>query len=379
MDSKIKKCLKSYLTGKKYYNSDIDKSYQYFKQCAIILNDLKKNKLVNDDFIDIINETEVECNKYISDVLCLSIEQPLYKCDKTHDCDDKLFNIIETGDNNYLNNLKYGEINFKIYNEYGLTPLHYAIKYGDTTFLKNALKLGGQIDETNKFGNTLLEYACLEKDPNMINFLLQYGANMQKHLLFRDSKLFFNNGNQIDSLLLQKHIMQIENNLEKPIQYLDWIYNYIDKTTKIDLEYANQSNITISLEPILFEEFNNKLNVLLNIIDKESRETYINIIKEELEYNLLYKLGCPNNKIDLILYYLVPFINYENTFQLNWILSYEIKYIIFKILKNKKKINFKELKNNLLDILYESYIKNNIVSNGLIQIIILQWISKMNI
>ena len=173
--------------------------------------------------------------------------------------------------------------------------------------------------------------------------------------------------------------MQIENNLEKPIQYLDWIYNYIDKTTKIDLEYANQSNITISLEPILFEEFNNKLNVLLNIIDKESRETYINIIKEELEYNLLYKLGCPNNKIDLILYYLVPFINYENTFQLNWILSYEIKYIIFKILKNKKKINFKELKNNLLDILYESYIKNNIVSNGLIQIIILQWISKMNI
>jgi len=379
MDYKIKKCLKSYLTGKKYYNSDIDKSYQYFKQCAIILNDLKKNKLVNDDLIDIINETEVECNKYISDVLCLSIEQPLYKCDKTHDCNDKLFNIIETGDNNYLNNLKYGEINFKIYNEYGLTPLHYAIKYGDTTFLKNALKLGGQIDETNKFGNTLLEYACLEKDPNMINFLLQYGANMQKHLLFRDSKLFFNNGNQIDSLLLQKYIMQIENNLEKPIQYLDWIYNYIDKTTKIDLEYANQSNITISLEPILFEEFNNKLNLLLNIIDKESRETYINIIKEELEYNLLYKLGCPNNKIDLILYYLVPFINYENTFQLNWILSYEIKYIIFKILKNKKKINFKELKNNLLEILYESYIKNNIVSNGLIQIIILQWISKMNI
>jgi len=378
MDSKIKKCLKSYLTGKKYYNSDIDKSYQYFKQCAIILNDLKKNNLVNDDLIDILNETEVECNKYISDVLCLSIEQPLYKCDKTHDCNDKLFNIIETGDNNYLNNLKYGELNFKIYNEYGLTPLHYAIKYGDTTFIKNALKLGGLIDETNKFGNTLLEYACLEKDPNMINFLLQYGANMQKHLLFRESKIFFNTGNQIDSLLLQKYIMEIKNNLENPIQYLDWIYNYIDKTSKIDLEYADQSNITVSLRSILFEEFNKQLNLLLNILDNDSRETYINIIKEELEYNLSYKLGCPNNKIDLILYYLVPFINYENTFQLNWILSYEIKYIIFKILKNKKKINFKELKNNLLEILYESYIKNNIVSNGLIQIIILQWISKMN-
>ena len=379
MDSKIKKCLKSYLTGKKYYNSDIDKSYQYFKQCAIILNDLKKNSLVNDDLIDILNETEVECNKYISDVICLTIERPLYKCEINHEYNDKLFNIIETGDNKYLNDLKYGEINFKIYNECGLTPLHYAIKYGDTTFIKNALKIGALIDETNKFGNTLLEYACLEKDPNMINFLLQYGANMQKHLVFRESKLFFNNGNQIDSLLLQKYIMQNENNLIKPIQYLDWIYKYIDKNTKIDLEYANQTNITISLQPILFDEFNNKLNLLLNIIDNESRETYINIIKEELEYNLSYKLGCPNNKIELILYYLVPFINYDNTFQLNWILSYEIKYIIFKIIKNKKKINFKELKKNLLEILYESYIKDNIVPEGLMQIVILQWISKINV
>ena len=173
--------------------------------------------------------------------------------------------------------------------------------------------------------------------------------------------------------------MDVESTLVKPVDYLNWIYNYIDKTTKIDLEYANQNNITISLKSILFEEFNNKINLLLNIIDSDSRETYIQIIKEELEYNLLYKLGCPNNKIELIIYYLIPFINYNNTFQLNWILSYEIKYILFKIIKNKKQINFKELKKKLLEILYDSYIKDNIVPEGLMQIIILQWISKIKL
>ena len=45
MDSnKMKKCLKSYLTAKKYYESDVEKSYDYFKQCMNILNDLKKKR-----------------------------------------------------------------------------------------------------------------------------------------------------------------------------------------------------------------------------------------------------------------------------------------------------------------------------------------------
>ena len=44
--TKLKKCLKSYLTAKKYYESDIDKSYDYFKQCVKILNDLKDNYII---------------------------------------------------------------------------------------------------------------------------------------------------------------------------------------------------------------------------------------------------------------------------------------------------------------------------------------------
>ena len=46
---KIRKCLKSYLTAKKYYDSDIEKSYNYFKQCINILNYLKNKykKIIN--------------------------------------------------------------------------------------------------------------------------------------------------------------------------------------------------------------------------------------------------------------------------------------------------------------------------------------------
>ena len=185
MDPIVKKCLKSYLVAKKYYNDDIDKSYQYFKQCKILLEQLKKNKKTIDD--NILEETEIECNKYISNVILNYIEKPIININTN--CENNiLFNMIEEGNIDYLKNLKYGDINFNIYNSQGLTPLHYATKYGDMTFIKYALKLGASIDQTNIYGNTLLEFACLEKDPNMINFLLEYGASMQKHLIFRESK-----------------------------------------------------------------------------------------------------------------------------------------------------------------------------------------------
>jgi hypothetical protein len=374
MDPIVKKCLKSYLVAKKYYNDDIDKSYQYFKQCKILLEQLKKNKKIIDD--NILEETEIECNKYISNVILNYIEKPIININ-TNCENNMLFDMIEEGNIDYLKKLKYGDINFNIYNSQGLTPLHYATKYGDMTFIKHALKLGASIDQTNIYGNTLLEFACLEKDPNMINFLLEYGASMQKHLIFRESKKYFNQGTHIDIILLEKYIMDFE--LETDYNnYLDWIFKYINKDYKIELELAD-NNITISKSPILFESFINQLNKLLHTLNDEYRNTYINIIKEELDYKLLFKLGCPTNKIDIILYNLIPFINYNETFQLMWLISHEIKYLIFKIFKNKSEINYKLLKNELLKLIYDIYIKDNIISEGLLQIVILQWISKINI
>ena len=66
-EKRINKCLKSYLIAKKYYNSDTDKSFEYFKQCIKILNEMKENNIkVDDQLASIIEETETECSKYLT-------------------------------------------------------------------------------------------------------------------------------------------------------------------------------------------------------------------------------------------------------------------------------------------------------------------------
>jgi superfamily I DNA and RNA helicase len=71
MDPIVKKCLKSYLVAKKYYNDDIDKSYQYFKQCKILLEQLKKytnpQKSYYEKNKEVINEKAKERLKKIAE------------------------------------------------------------------------------------------------------------------------------------------------------------------------------------------------------------------------------------------------------------------------------------------------------------------------
>ena len=43
-EKNIKKCLKSFLVGKKYIDTDNDKAYEYLKHCIQILNDIKEKK-----------------------------------------------------------------------------------------------------------------------------------------------------------------------------------------------------------------------------------------------------------------------------------------------------------------------------------------------
>jgi ankyrin repeat protein len=374
----IKKCLKSYLIAKKYLDTDIDKSYEYFKQCITLLNNFKEKKIDIEGFKEIMEETETECNKYLTYTIEITLDKPLNIKNDIKLDNNELFQIIETGDLSKLKSYNYGEVSFSDYNNEGLTVLHYAIKFGDTSFIKQAFKLGAAIDQTNKFGHTLLEYACLEKDPNMINFLINYGANMKKHLIFREGKKYFNNGKQIDIILLEKTIMEY-NNTSNNIKHLDWIFKYINKDDLIELELSNINNSTISETKITNQELIIKLDNLINSFDNDSRNTYLSIIKEELNYNLAVKLGCPTNKIEIILYNLVPFINYDNNLNLNWLISLEIKCLILKILKNKTKINTTLLKNELMELLYLSYIKPGIIQEGLIQIIVLQWIYKIKV
>lgn len=379
-EKRIKKCLKSYLTAKKYYESDIEKSYEYFKQCITILNDIRKqNKLSNTEFNEIMDETETECAKYITLAIEATLDKPQEKRKYVSD-NNELFEIIELGNLDALKKYSYGEIDFSLTNVEGLTPLHYAIKVGDTGFIKQSLKLGAGIDQTNKNGHTLLEYACLEKDPNMINFLLTYGADMKKHLVFRDSKKYFSHSNHMDLCLIEKYVMEMvdtDNNYK--IKHMDWVFKYLDQNENIHIDYCDPNNSTILTGHIKIFNFIQKLDYMLDLFEDNIRNTYISIIKEELNYNLSYKLGCPNSKIEILLYNLVPFINYEFNLKLNWLVSLEIKYLIIKILKNKVKINTHQLKDELKELLYNTYIENGIIPEGLIQIIVLQWLHKIKV
>lgn len=374
---KIKKCLKSYLTAKKYYQTDTDKSIDYFKQCIKILNDLKDKSSIKDDMIDIIDETETACSKYLTMAIESTLEKPMQLYTSDNASTDELFEMVNTGYLKKIKEYKYGQVNFNVYNDAGLTPLHWAIRCGDTSFLKESFKLGAHIDTSSKYGHTLLEFACLEKDPNMINFLISYGSDMKKHLIFREGKKYFNNGNQMDILLLEKYVIEHSTALpENKLLYLGWLTL---PGQSIDLEYCDTKNSTISKNTISIVNFIQQLDNLLSNLNEEHRNTYLMIIKEELSYSLVFKLGCPVNPIEILLYNLVPFINYVEPLKLRWLLSQEVKYVILKILKNKTKIRTHELKQELLETLYLTYIKPEITQNGMMQTIVSQWICKINV
>lgn len=390
----IIKCFKSYLAGKKYLNSDDTKSFEYLKQCVNIITDIKKNNMT-ENYSSLLEQTETECNKYLHQNIESSIEKTVNNI-KPEKEKINLFEVIENGNVKLLDNYKYNSLDFSVKNSDGLTPLHYAIKFGDTTFLKKAFLLGAFIDQTDSNNHTLFEYACLEKDPNIIDFLCSYGASMSKHLKFRACKKYVNYSDSIDIALLEKKLLDtslITNKLiNKPIKYFEgWISKYINMDEFADISLSSDK-IKLQNKHILVG-----LDNFLNLLKPEIADNYIDIIKNELNYELQFKLVCPNRPIYILFYYLYPFIfdfadiavikddkiietiSLNNNIKLNWILSSEIKYKISHILKSSNKINIKYLKDKLLKILHEDYIKTQILPEGLIQIIVLQLLTKFRI
>lgn len=354
---KIKKCLKSYLSGKKYFDTDKNKAFEFFKQSLKYLYDIKDPK----HYKDIIQETETECNKYIT----LTVEQTIEKQTNIELPNIDLFEIIETGNISAFKDIKAQQLNFKIYNEEGDTPIHKAVRFGDTTFLKNSFKLGSSVDITNKDGYSALEIACLERDPNMMEFLLRNGADMKKHLFFRDGvKRYNNQTNYMDIAIILKIVL-----LYPEVEILDdlkFVFDFIEKDT------------LINLDDIKFETFIKCLSSLLLKINQDYKNTYLELLRDELIYTLKTSLGCPNNKLELLLILLIPFIEYPFNLTLDWYLNLELKYIIIKLLKKANGINT-ELKTILTDYLWDNYIKTNIISEDYLGNLVLQWISKIKV
>jgi hypothetical protein len=325
-NNKIKKCIKSYLCGRKYIKNDKDKAQDYFNKTLLIYNDICAKNELEEDKKTILNEIYDKTNKYM---LVLR---------------DSLFDLIDRGEINKVK--KYYDIDdFYIYNEEGFTPMHYAIKNGDTLFLKFAFSLGVEIDTPDKInGHTLLEYACLSGDPNMINFMILNGANIKKHQEFRNSIKYHNNTNQIDYGLIMKYILT-NNNKESNEKSLSFIFDYIAPSDKIGLDNITVRDLIMHIEDLLL-----KIPVI-------AKQNIIAILKEEIQYELSNNIFCPSNRLEILLYNLIPFMEYPFNLSLRWLIQLEIKYIYYK-LKNKEMV---------LENINNSYINNYLLPNDFIQ------------
>jgi hypothetical protein len=369
----LKKYYNNYMEGKKIYDTDKEKSFGYFKESLDILKNLRDNynKKIK-KHKKLLEDSESECYKYISLTIESTIESENIK--KTNINIIELVSELEKGELNLIKIAKYGDINFyeNIENE---TILHLAIKNGDTTFLKYAFRLGARIDTTNYLGNTLLEYACLQQDPNMINFLSEYGANMQKHLYFRSGNYKnTNNNNPIDICILLKIILSYLPNDSDDKKVNNRIYNKIKL-----LQNLLDINEKINLNNYTYRDLLIGLMYLLNKIPEISAITYLEIINEELNYSINNKLGCPKNKLELLLINLVPFIDYPFNISIDWIIIHELKYLIINLIKKKKKYNSFDIKKELVNLLWETYLKNNIIQENYLGCLISQWITKIKV
>ena len=291
-------------------------------------------------------------NNIISDLLeknTKTIDSSIF----SHISKGKLATITET-ENIY---------NYNIYDEEGLTPLHHCIKLGDAPILKEFLKKGEKIDIVNNNGNTLLEYACLQKDPNMIMFLLNHGANMQKHLIFRKNKKYLLKINDIDTAILCRLCLETENK-NKNID-LSFMLKYISPDEKI------------GIDEIKFNNFLKNLELFVSGLKKESIDSLVNIWKEELDYTLKNKMGCPTNKFEIILMNIVPFIEYPFNVTNRNILTNELIMLVKKISLKNNFILDDEFKKKLINKIWKDY--NTIVPSDYIGVIISHIFSKIKI
>ena len=372
IENLLKKCYNTFQLGKKTFETNKEESCEYIKSSLILLDKIRQYpKKDVEKYSDILNETENESCKLLNLCLEYTIETEI-PTEKNEIDYIKIFKTIEKGDLNEIKKYNINEINFKkLYKNQ--TILHYAIKFGDTQFIKHCLKLGARIDTPNGVGNSLLEYACLEKDQNIINFLLKNGANMKKHLYFRNSKIKnVNYNDSIDISNLCKFVLELRE--PTPYSNQDIINIQINEIKK----YLNIDELVGSNEYTINNLLNN-IEYLLNNFDKNSAETYFNIINEEIKFTLKNKLGCPHNKLEIILVNLVPFINYPFYLEIDWILSLELKYIIIKNIKNKKLVELNEIKKNIVDEIWEKYIKTEIIPEDYLGTIISQWMTKIKV
>lgn len=341
MAAELEDALKYYLIGKNNLNDNTDKSLTFLKKALLKLSDVKSNlNQETEKYLNIINQTEAECKKILN----------------------KSVNVFKLINYNDLTRIKHlTNVNFRDINDKGNTILHHCIDIGDTSILKELLKKGGNINQVNGNGHTLLEYACLKRDPNIINFLLQHGANMKKHLFLRKNaaNVYFNKSD-IDILILLKLVISKCNKTGRNFNNNDlfsFLGDYLSWNQLIGIGNHTVRDLSIGLTSMFR--------------DKNSYNLYKSILIEELSNFNVYDVKKDLDKIDIILFNLIPFINYPFNIESQSLLKIELKHLIRKNI-NIDKDNFKLL---LMNDIFNKYIKNNLFNEDYIGIIVYQILS----
>ena len=344
MEQELENALKMYLIGKKNIETDNPNSIAFLKKSIENINIIKEkfNNLTS-EHLHVLNLTEADCKKILSNY-------------------DNVFELINKNDLSSIK--KINNFNFREINDEGNTILHHCINVGDTTILKELLKKGGCIDQVNGNGNTLLEYACLKKDPNIINFLICHGANLKKHLFFRkkDNQLYLNKSD-IDCAILLRVIMNYSKNND--LSLFKFLGNHFSWNELVGLEKYTIKDMAIGLT-----------NMFKN---KQSFITYKNIIIEDLN-NYSKNMNNINlkkniNKVDIILFNLIPFISYPfSNINNSYIIKNELKYLVKKILKQSKTTD--DVKEHLINNLFDTYVKTELYPKDYIGILIFQIVNK---
>ncbi len=335
IDSNLKNVIKYYLKAKD--NIKNKKKYLYFLEKTII----NLNKINSEELDEKLKIYVNSIKDYSTTNLINVVNELLVKNIKP--AKDSIFNQIDEGNLNSITESENG-CEYTIFNSEGLTPLHRCIKMGDTTILKELLKKGGKVDTVNKQGNTLLEYACLQNDPNLIVFLLEHGSDMKKHLYFRsDVKLKL----KIDDIdianLIKICLLKGKTEISPKKTDISFLYDFI------------KNDFQIGVNDFKFEDFYLFLSNFVNSLSEESQNTIIEIWKEELSFELKNKMGCQNNYLEVILLNLVPFIDYPFNITNRDVLTFElINLIKFLNLKNNYLIDLKFNK-NLVNRIWKDY------------------------
>lgn len=335
-----KKIIKNYIKAKDNIN-DSSKLFKYVLKTLQLINEseIEKYQHLDNSYLKIINNF---CLEKLEKVFDKALEfSKKNKIDT--EINQHIFNIINEGNINSFSETD-NDCNFKIFNKEGLTPLHRCISLGDTTILKEILKRGENIDVVNQKGNTLLEFACLQNDPNLISFILNHGGDMKKHLYFRENFKLKLNINDIDSAIIIKEcILESTKKIKKTKFPIEFLLEYVDA----DLE--------IGISDIKFFQFLEVLRYSLGNLKEESQETIINIWKEELEYDLSNKLGCPSNYLEIILINLVPFIDFPFNVSNRNVLTLELLNSIKNLLKKNKYQLDENFNIKLIDYIWKEY------------------------